>query len=78
MERHPDIFTAAEALEYMHLSGDAERTLETLRITYKLKSAQIGRSLMYHRADLDELVERMFGRRVQPGRNPRLKIGGAV
>jgi hypothetical protein len=76
--RHPDLFTPAEAMEYLHLSPDAERTLETLRTSHGLRGVQIGKSLMYHRADLDKLVEQLWGLRVESKRNPRLKIGGTV
>jgi hypothetical protein len=59
--RHPDIFTAEEALAYLHLPADQLRTLETLRDKYGLVGFTIGKRMMYHRRHLDECVERMFG-----------------
>lgn len=59
--RHPDIFTAAEALAYLHAATGTERTLETLRTTHKLPSSKIGYETVYHRAHLDALVLRIFG-----------------
>lgn len=79
--RHPDLFTGAEALEYLHLASDQERTLETFRLDYGLPAQKMGRELMYHRADLDALVVRIFehGRgatRQKTPTGPRLKVGG--
>lgn len=60
--RHTDLFTAAEAMEYLHLTADDERALETLRSTHGLHAARIGKAYMYHRHDLDAVVLRVFGK----------------
>jgi hypothetical protein len=68
--RHPDIFTGEEALAYLHLPVDMVdpadgarrlKTLEWLRAKHDLVGHRIGRSMMYHRNNLDGLVERIFG-----------------
>lgn len=60
--KHPDIFTAEEAAEYLHLDPEGgERTLETLRDKYGLVGQQIGKRLMYHKKNLDACVARLFG-----------------
>lgn len=61
IRRHPDLFTADEALQYLHLSGEADRTLETLREKHQLIGQKVGRALMYHRRHLDSLIDRLFG-----------------
>jgi hypothetical protein len=59
--RHRDIFTPAEALAYLGVEGDAERTLKTLREEHGLICFRIGQRTMYHRAHLDNLVLRLAG-----------------
>lgn len=61
MIRHPDIFTAEEAMEYLHIPAGETRTLQTLRESHGLRCVMVGRNSMYHRVDLDQLVERMWG-----------------
>jgi len=78
MEHHPDLFTAAEALIYLHLPEDSGRTLETLRASHALNGVKLGRELMYHRNDLDACISRLFGKSTafRPDRpiRPRLKV----
>jgi hypothetical protein len=70
--QHADIFTPKEAAVYLHLDPDAgERTLETLREKHGLQGFQIGRTLMYHRAQLDACINRMCGAPVVNGRGGR-------
>lgn len=77
--RHPDIFTAEEAAAYLGL--DSVRGLDPLRQRWGLKPLPISRGI-YHRADLDAVVERAMGQRdrrsksVPAGRDTKLKIGG--
>lgn len=62
--RHPDLFTAAEALEYLHLPPDSIGTLDSLRDRFKgFREAgrRIGKEYTYHRRDLDKLVDEIFG-----------------
>ena len=60
--KHPDLFTAQEAAEYLHLDAEAgERTLETLRQKHGLIGQQVGKALMYHRKNLDACIDRIFG-----------------
>lgn len=94
--RHPDVFTGQEAIAYLHLDSivdGPERTLETLRKEYGLVGQRIGaREYLYHRANLDAVVDRVFGLHAAKGqslplptatkpapvahREPRLKMGG--
>ncbi len=60
-DRHSDIFSASEALSYLHLPAGDKRTLATLRAHYGLPAHKIGKHLYYHRVDLDSLVNRIFG-----------------
>jgi hypothetical protein len=60
--KHPDVFTPEEAATYLHLDPDTGlRTLETLREKHELVGFQVGKGFMYHRRNLDALVERLFG-----------------
>lgn len=60
--KHPDLFTPEEAVAYLHLDPEVgSRTLETLREKYGLVGQPLGRGYMYHRANLDALVARIFG-----------------
>lgn len=59
--KHPDLFNAVEALEYLHLAEPTDRTLETLRQSHGLVCFSIGKVTMYHRRHLDSLVERLAG-----------------
>jgi hypothetical protein len=55
--KHPDVFTAEEAVEYLHL--DSEQTLRTLRDRFGLVGIPFfGKELRYLRKDLDALVAR--------------------
>jgi hypothetical protein len=66
---HPDIFTSEEAAAYLRLPTEA--TLEWLRQNGFLDGHMIGKTLMYHREDLDACAYRMFGKAV-PGRVPKV------
>jgi hypothetical protein len=58
--RHPDIFTPAEAAVY--LGFESERSLETVREHFGLVGHRVGKGLLFHRADLDAVAVRMFGK----------------
>lgn len=59
--KHPDLFTPAEAAEYLHL--DSERGLETCRRDFGLVAhAGVNKSFLYHREDLDACALRMCGK----------------
>ena len=61
MRRHPDLFTAEEAIVYLHLDG--ERALRTLRDDYGLVGHPgVGKGFMYWREDLDRAALRIVGR----------------
>lgn len=68
VRKHPDLFTEAEALDYLHLKPDAERTLKTLRDAHSLPGYKFGNEYLYHRKDLDSLVSRVC--QCQSQRNP--------
>lgn len=57
--RHPDLFTAEEAIEYLRL--DSIRSLDTLRENWGLRPIGLGKAGLYHRRHLDELVEKAAG-----------------
>lgn len=58
--RHPDVFTAEEAAEYLRL--DSERSLEYLRANFGLVGySTFGKGLRYVRKDLDAVLQRMTG-----------------
>src|SRR4051812_35838680 len=60
--RHADLFTPTEAAEYLHLDpATAESTLKTFRDNYALVGQKMGHTYMYHRKNLDALVDRIFG-----------------
>lgn len=60
--KHPDVFTPEEAVEYLHLDPETGlRTLETMREKHGLVGVQMGKGFMYHKRNLDALVERVFG-----------------
>jgi hypothetical protein len=65
VRKHPDLYTGEEALVYLHLdklTSDPERTLETLRDNYGLVGQRLGAGkLLYHRRNLDAVVDRVFG-----------------
>lgn len=54
--RHPDLFTPDEAAAYLALESD--RSLETIRKRWGLSPIAWGKEHVYHRADLDEAVEK--------------------
>jgi hypothetical protein len=57
--RHPDVFRPEEAAVYLHL--DSVRSLETLERDFGLKSfGGVNRCRMFHRRELDKVVEKMF------------------
>jgi hypothetical protein len=65
--RHHDVFTPVEAAAY--LGFDSHRSLETVREHYGLLGHRVGKCYLYHRADLDACVLRMFGKdRKPPGK----------
>jgi hypothetical protein len=67
--KHPDIFTPEEAVAYLHLDPEGGlRTLETLREKHGLVGQQVGKGYMYHRRQLDAVVDRLFGVTQFPGR----------
>lgn len=69
--KHPDIFTPAEAVEYLHLDGPDQ--LETVRREYGLVGFRpVGKGFLYWREDLDKAAERMFGRAKQEPAQLRL------
>ncbi len=78
--RHPDVFTGAEALAYLHLDGKAtERTLEHLRDHHDLASFRIGNATLYHKSVLDGLVLRLAGvNAVAVGRTERQIEAGSA
>jgi hypothetical protein len=80
--KHPDIFTAEEAAEYLHLDRDkGEQTLKTLREKGVLTGFWLGPGLMYHRRDLDRAADVIFGvttaieTKPSKSRAPQLRIG---
>lgn len=59
--RHPDIFTAEEAVAYLHL--ESVRSLDTLRDEGLLTGHRpVGKGYLYHREDLDTCALKMFGK----------------
>lgn len=83
--RHPDLFTADEAAEYLHQPGNP-RLMDTLREKKLVEGAKVGKELMFHRQELDAaMVNIFFGESIkkekaQPATGPRLnmRIGGSV
>lgn len=77
--KHPDLFTAEEAAEYLHL--ESPRGLETLRQNFGLVGYNgVNRSLLYWREDLDKCALRVVGRDLTKGNtqaNGRLRIAGS-
>ena len=75
--RHPDIFNTEEAAQYLGLKS--ERSLESLREKWGLRPLPLGRGL-YHRDDLDAVVERArggqanHGKAGRPGKGAELKL----
>lgn len=61
VRRHPDLFKASEALAYLRLDSTSEHTLETLRRSHGLTGFMVGQEMMYHRRNLDSLVDRLSG-----------------
>lgn len=69
VRRHPDLFTPAEAIQYLRMdelypdkpAEELARTLETLRTSHGLKGQKIGKAMMYHRRHLDALVLNLYG-----------------
>jgi hypothetical protein len=62
--RHPNIFSSAEAAEYLHL--DSERGLQTLRNNFGLIGyLGVNRSYVYWKDDLDACALKLFGRDVK-------------
>lgn len=76
MTQHPDLFTPEQALAYLAVSGESDRTLETLRREHGLRCFKIGQRTMYHRQHLDALVLRLIGADVGKGQ-PSLRIAKA-
>jgi len=62
--RHPDLFTKAEAMEYLHLGPDQECTIKGLRDKGLLEGVKIGPEFMYHRDELDAAVSQLFAERL--------------
>lgn len=62
--RHPDLFTEDEAVEYLRLKS--ERSLETIDKHYGLKPLCLGKDPVYHREDLDRVVEKAVKREENP------------
>jgi hypothetical protein len=60
---HPDLFTAEEAIEYLHLPPPPTglRVLETLRYEKGLIGRRITRKYHYHRRDLDDFIQKVWG-----------------
>jgi hypothetical protein len=58
--RHPDVFTAEEAVAYLHLEG--EGSLDWLVGKSFLRREKVGRVYLYHREDLDACARLMFGK----------------
>ena len=59
----PELMTAAEAARYLRLKGQqTDAALRRYRRLGLLKAVQIGRSVLYRRADLDEFVARLLPR----------------
>lgn len=89
--RHPDVFSAAEALAYLHRDPVADANLiETLRDKGVLIGTKIGRELMFHREELDAAVMLLFSdvlkpirdvnaerRTAQPDTGPRIRMTGS-
>lgn len=61
-ERHPDIFTVSEAVSYLRLDAAcpttdaAHRRLNELCREGQLNPITLGKTRVYHRADLDQFV----------------------
>ena len=60
MPRHPDLFTAEEAAAYLGLEGP--RSIQRLRQQGRIEPVDLGRRNLYHRADLDALVDSLARR----------------
>lgn len=61
MRIHPDIFTSEEAAKYLRLTS--VDMLANLREQYGLTPLSgVSKGYLYHRADLDQCVLRMFGK----------------
>jgi hypothetical protein len=70
--RHPDLFTAEQAAQYLHLdemhddgqgAGVMEKALRTLRTLIErrlLAPTPIGKHNMFHRANLDHCVQQLI------------------
>jgi len=72
--KHPDLFNAAEAAEYLHLPS--ERTLEIVRRDFGLRGISgVSKGFLYWRADLDDAALRMAGRH-PTGQPKSLRIAG--
>lgn len=84
---HPDLFTPQEALEYLHMPYDSDRSFDTFKEQGILTGAAFGRTTLYHRDELDALVIHKFAfveqakrtakisPAAQPESGPRLRIG---
>lgn len=59
--RHPDLFNAHEALEYLHKSPEDHGFLDTAKRSHGLRGAMFGQEMLYHRRHLDALADRLFG-----------------
>ena len=62
--KHPDLFTPAEAAEYLHL--ESVNTLETLERDHKLQRCKAGKAVLYWRKDLDAVAYSIAGEPVPP------------
>jgi hypothetical protein len=82
--RHPDVFTGAEALEYLGLDPVAnDNLLVTLRDKGVLTGWKPGKEYLYHRLELDAAVLNGFAyvfgtekkrKQAQPQVGPRLRM----
>jgi hypothetical protein len=75
LKRHPELYTAEEAVEYLRL--DSSHSLETIKKNYGLKPLHLGKQPVFHRKDMDEAVEKALRGEAKPhgrgnGKNTKL------
>lgn len=68
IRRHPDIFTAEEAWQYMKLPS--MRSFNTHRREHGIKGKRVGHGYIFSREQLDALRMKMFGMDL-PGRKAK-------
>jgi hypothetical protein len=69
--KHPDLFTAAEAMEYLHMDGPGhEGTLAAFVRGGHVPAHPLNGSNYFWRDELDELAEKMFAIRRHAGEEP--------